>query len=230
MRTSRKPGIGRLWRTLGLLCLTAMLLTGCAVPNSSLRKRANQALNDGQPHRAQTLLEQALQQDRTDWEAHYALARLLADGNPLAAQIHVERALILQPDGEIGDELTALLAQVLYRQEKHEQALGVLEQAIEEREVSAAYIRLGHYAATIGDADGAVLAYRQAAAVAQPDDVEPYLVMWRYYESIGDATSALRALRTAHYLRPKDPTLADALRRYGIVPGPTAGLPPQQQQ
>lgn len=228
MRNSTTIRGGRAWRTAAVTVLTVIFLTACAVPNSSLRKRAAQALEEGRPQRAQALLEQALQQDRTDWQAHYALARLLADENPLAAQLHVERALILQPDGQIGDELTALLAQVLYRQEKHEQALAVLEQAVEEREASAAYIRLGQYAATIGDADGAVLAFRQAAAVADADDVEPYLVLWRYYESIGDAASAVNALRTAHYLRPRDAMLADALRRYGIVPGPTAGLPPQR--
>jgi tetratricopeptide (TPR) repeat protein len=228
MRTGKTSGIGRACRRLGLVCLAVLLLTACAVPNSVLRKRAAQALHDGQPQRAQTLLVQALEQDRLDWQAHYALARLLADSDPLAAQLHVERALILRPDGAIGDEMTVLLAEVLYRQEKHEQALVVLEQAVEQRQASAAYIRLGQYAASIGDADGAVLAFRQAAAVAEPDDVEPYLVMWHYYESIGDATNALRALRTAHYLRPRDPGLADALRRYGIVPGPTAGLPPQR--
>lgn len=215
------------WRVLPLL-LVALMLTACAVPNSVLRKRAAQAVAEGKPQRAQTLLERALEQDRTDWEAHYALGRVLLDGDPLGAQLHIERAMTLQPSGPRTPAMTDALAEALYRQGKHEQALAMLEQAIDEQEVSAAYLRLGRYAATIGDVDGAVLAFRQAAAVADGDDVEPYRVMWRFYESIGDAGNALRMLRMAYGLRPDDPTFAMALRRYGIVPGPTAALTPER--
>lgn len=211
-----------------MLLAAALMVTACTVPNTVLRKRADQASADGQPQRAQALLEQALEQDRTDWQAHHALGRILLEGDPLGAQLHLERALTLQPAGPQAPAMTEALAEALYRQGKHEQALALLEQAIDEQRIAEAYLRLGRYAATIGDADGAVLAFRQAAAVAEADDVEPYMVMWRYYESIGDAGNALKSLRMAYGLRPDDPTLALALRRYGIVPGPTAALPPQR--
>lgn len=214
-------------RRLAALCAMLMLLAACAVPNTVLRKRADQAMADGQSDRARTLLEQALKQDRTDWQAHHALARVLLETDPLAAQLHVERALTLEPAAPENGPMIEVLAEALYRQGKHEQALAMLEESIDEQRITTSYLRLGNYAATIGDADGAVLAFRQAAAVAGQGDARPYLALWRFYEAIGDGGNALRSLRTAYHLRPNDPVLTLALRRYGIVPGPTAGLPPQ---
>ena len=80
-----------------------------------------------------------------------------------------------------------------------------------------------------GDIDQAKLAYRKAAFFALPGDAEPFLTLADFYESIGDTANAVTALRHAYTVTPKDRQIHDRLRRYGIVPGPTAQLPPEKQ-
>ena len=80
-----------------------------------------------------------------------------------------------------------------------------------------------------GDIDQTKLAYRKAALFAKPGNAEPFLTLTDFYESIGDTANAVTALRHAYTITPKDQQIHDRLRRYGIVPGPTATLPIERE-
>jgi len=211
-------------------CLAALgicLFAGCATPNSVLLERADVAMADGQPMRAEAFLARAMAQDATDWRVHYRVGELrLENQRPLDAQINFEQALALRPDHPESGQIIEKLAQALLMQGKYDAMGKLLADRAAQTGDKEDYLRQGRFLAQIGDVDAALLAYRKALAVAAPDDPEPNLVIASLYESIGDEANALLHLRYAYYRQPDNPAIADDLRRYGIVPGPTAALEP----
>jgi len=74
-----------------------------------------------------------------------------------------------------------------------------------------------------GDADSAIDAYNRATLLT-PKDFLMQKDYGLYLESIGQPQRAQAPLKKAYAIKP-DPQVADALRRVGIVPGPS--LKPQ---
>src|SRR5690606_29227347 len=77
------------------------------------------------------------------------------------------------------------------------------------------YIRLGEYAARLGDPDGAEHALLTAAKIDKGQTVAPQLALARFYRTIGDNANALKRYRMAYYLDPKDEAIARAIRELG---------------
>lgn len=209
--------------------LAVLLAIGCTMktPNSVIDERARIAIEAGKFEAAQFLLDRALWQDKTDAVAYYYLGRLRLEQNrPMDAQLAFEKAIAIEPYSPMNSQMLDGLAESLYRQNKTPQLASVLASATRDYGRASDFIRQGEYLGKAGDQDGAVLAFNKAAAVAAPDDAGPYLAMYRFYDSVGNGAKALEALKYAYYFRPGDPDLAAALRRYGVVPGPTVAVKP----
>lgn len=209
---------------------TLLATTGCQEPNPLLRKQGMDAYDQQATTDAQQRFVQAVEQDPTDWKSLYYLGKIrLQQGKSFEAQTLLEQALVLRQDHPETADILDALAAALFQRGRIEALHQLLAKSIDDYGTSRDYIRHGKYLMEQGDIDQAKLAYRKAAFFAQPDDAMPFLTLADFYESIGDTANAVTALRHAYTVTPKDRQIHDRLRRYGIVPGPTAALPIERE-
>ena len=204
-------------------CLLA--LGGCE-SNAFLRKQAMDAVRAHEFAQAELRLHRAIERDPTDWRAHHLMGTvLLRSGRPLEAQHALEQALAQRA---IEPEATAIrdeLAEAVFRQGDHHGLARMLREATAARGTSYDFRRQGRYLGRIGDVDNAVVAFRKAARFA-PGDPRPYQELADVYEATGNSQGAIDALRRGLGVEPDSRQIAGRLRAYGVVPGPTASLPP----
>ena len=212
----------------GLLAAMVISLAGCAANSYALRQQGKAAMADGNYAQAAEHFNASLKQSPTNVESLYLLGQAdLKLNQPLDAQLALEKAVALSsPDSARMPGMLNDLAEAMARQHQDTQLRNFLQEQVNKRGTVGDYLRQGKYLARIGDMDKAKLAYRQAAYFAPPGDVKPYELLAKFYESINDIDDAKKAWRYAYYVKPGDPRIADALRRYNIVPGPTAKLKP----
>ncbi len=212
----------------GLIALLLVLLAGCeSMPIAYLRQRGNVALDRNDQVAAHRLYSSAVAQDPTDWKAQWRLGEILVTrGEPLEAQLALEKAWALRPVGPETKYIIDALAEALFQQDRAEALHGLLNKATDQYGTVDDFLRQGHYLAKLKENDGAKVAYLKAIEFASPGDVQPYLKLATFCEQIGDRPACVVALRQAHYIKPLDPRIANMLRENGIVPGPAAAMPP----
>ena len=210
--------------------IAATLITGCQKPNPLLRKHGMDAYDEQATEHAQQQFVQAVEQDPTDWKSLYYLGKIrLQQGKSFEAQNLLEQALAIRQDHAQTADILDALAGALFQRGRIEALHQLLAKAIDDYGTSRDFTRHGKYLMEQGDIDQAKLAYRKAAFFAKPGDAQPFLTLVDFYETIGDTANAVTALRHAYTVTPKDRQIHDRLRRYGIVPGPTAMLTPKKQ-
>lgn len=209
-----------------LLVAAAVCVGGCQ-SNPVLRKRGMDALADGRLLQAEAHLTKAIDQDPTDWKAHFYLGKVfLASGRGLDAQLSLEKALTLAPDEYHVPAIIDDLASAHFQRGDHEGLAVLLKQACDANGKSYDFRRQGVFLAKTGDLDGAIVALRKAAKF-DPADAQPHVDMADVYKSVGDRIREIESLRRAYMIKPNDTQVNRRLRAYGEVPGPTAGLDPQ---
>lgn len=210
------------------LLALCVLLPACQAPNALLRRQATEAMADGDLERAEAKARLAVAQDATDWKAQYYMGLIrLKQGRALEAQNYLEQALTLRPTEEETPDILDALAESFYQQKQNAALTAFLRKAIADRHSVRDYLRQAKYLYQTGDVDGSDGAFRKAARFSPPDDAMPYLIMADFYQKIGDEARAARVLRNAYYIVPSDIN-GERLRRVGVIPGPTAGLPPER--
>lgn len=158
-----------------------------------------------------------------DWEANYKLGMCeLKLGRLDGARRALEVAHTNNPTSS---EITDALAETMYRQADDALFAFLQEQAEAEQTVES-YLRLGRYAADLGDSDSALGAFETAIMLDEGQTVEPYLAAAVFAEEIGDMDAALRRLRQAYGIDARDQRITERLKALGEVPGPTIALPP----
>jgi tetratricopeptide (TPR) repeat protein len=217
------------------ITLTATLLAGC-VTNTMLREQGRDAIARGDLAAAEDAFAKALDRQPGDYRALYQLGRVnLEQGQPLEAQLQLERAITLTEEAQGKDEdlpadlrsqILDALAQAYYDQQKYDRLTRYLADVAETTHDADDYLRLAQYQQRIGDIDAASVAYRKAALFAGTQRVEPYLEVAAFYRSIADKPNERIALRYAFHVDPQNEQVIRRLRELGIVPGPTAGLVP----
>lgn len=222
----------QVWGVWPVAIAVVLTMGGCHhPPNALLRKQGIDAYQQKDTATADDRFGQAVGQDPTDWKSLYYLGLIRLDQDrPRDAQLLLEQALELRYKHQETDDILDALAQALWLRQAHQPLVGLLERAIRDRGTSRDYIRQGRYLMMMGDRDAARLAYEKAAYFAADGESKPYVTLADFYETIGDTDRAVTALRQAHGIAPKDTHLSNRLRRYGIVPGPTAALEPLQPQ
>lgn len=211
------------------LAATTALLTGCNPPNSLLRQQAINAMEEKDITTAEKRLERAVRQDDTDWKSMWLLGVVRNEQNrPLDAQLLLERALTLRGKADETPDINDALAESLYLQNQPAALAAMLQKAVEDYGGMRDYLRQAKYLGKSGDADGARRGFQKAYKFADKKDPLPYLVAADYFDSVGDKAGAIEALRHVYYITPGNQKVCNRLRNYGIVPGPTIGLPPEE--
>jgi len=212
------------WMFLGVISLS---LLGCHMTNPTLREKAYQAKRQGNIPRAVELYNKALSQNPADWRALERLADIrFGQQNWMDAQHGYEYVISLRPDSTRVSRWLDQVAQCLFEQGRSGALRDMLRNANEQYGNSVDFLRQANYLTKLGDVDQAKVAYQKATHFAPEGDAEPYIAMAAFYELIGDKGNAISQLRLAHSIAPENTSIADRLRHYGIVPGPTAGIKP----
>lgn len=212
-----------------LIVLVLSILTGCMTPKA-YRERAMESYQRGNVQEAKADWINSLEGDPSHWQANYYLGEIALDeGEVDAARRHLEVAFaVIRDEPTKAQPVVDALAETLYRQGITPRLVGLLNEAIDQYGTTHDYLRKAEYLRKLGDPDAAAVTYRKAARMAEPDDPAPYLALADFYESIGRTDDALIALRRAYGITPNDEQLAQRIREYGLVPGPTVALPPDR--
>ncbi len=211
-----------------ILSLVVCVTVGCATPNYALRDKAHVSSFHGDQVSAEKYLVQAIKQDPTDWEAQYMLGGLVMEqGRLVEAEGHLERAWSLRDRHAETSDILDRLAEAIYRQDEQATLFSLLKRAAEEYKTTYDYVRQAWYLGKVGDVDNARLALRKAYEFAEVGDPLPHTAAADFYESMGDEDEAILSLRRALWVAPRDRKVAERLRGYGIVPGPTIALRPE---
>lgn len=208
--------------------LSLAMLVGCGAQNLVLRSQARDQMRLHEYDQAQATLRQALDNDPADWQALELQAQLcMTQEKFLEAQLLLEKALAIHPDGTYTSQLLDELSQAMYRQrEQSDRLTTFLHQTALERKTSDDYLRLAKYEGLLGNSEGATTAFLKAAKMAPPTDPTPYLKAADYYQAIGARERMVTMLRHAYTIDPFDARTNQRLRDAGLVPGPTIQLAP----
>ncbi len=210
-----------------LLALAGGVLAGCQASNPYLRQRSIEAMERGRYDDAHRMLTQAVAQNGSDWKAMMLLGETkLVLGQPLDAQLLLERALTVREERLERDRILDGLAESFYRQKQWEKLHQLLDSSARDKGEWTDYLRQARYLTLMGDADGAAVAFRKTARFAPPGDVTPYWKMADFYRSIGDRDREIRSLRQALWVDPTNVKVIDRLVALGYIVGPTAAYPP----
>jgi Flp pilus assembly protein TadD len=209
--------------------LALALVGGCTtLPNDVLRQQASDDLRDGDIAGADKCLTQAVDQEPTDAWAQYMMGRVrLLQGRPVEAETFFEQALVNESGTLSEPAILDGLAQSLLDQGNKSRLVTFLAERAHEHPTVAGYLRQGKYLGKMGDADGAVLAFKKAARIAAKTDATPYLAAAEYYDSIGDTQDRDLALRRAYTADHYSTPVLVALHLAGMEPGPQLLLPPE---
>jgi len=211
-----------------LLATTLITTTGCESV-AFLRRDAEAAVDEGDWVRAERRVNQVLEKDPSDWRALYYRGLIrLRQNRALDAQIALERAWQLRPNHEETPDILDALAQAYHKQGDEAQLFAFLERMTQQRGGPRDYLRQAEHLAKAGDYDNATIAYTKAAHFWPKNEVTPYIKMADFYKSINDKENEAIALRRAYGINPNLPRINTRLRDLGVIPGPTAALPPIQ--
>jgi tetratricopeptide (TPR) repeat protein len=122
--------------------------------------------------------------------------------------------------------LLILLAEASFETGQIDEAFDLVRTWAIDNTDAKAWLVLADFAVRSNDPDTARDALLRAIEIDPAGGPEAYVASAELERSLGDNTEALRRLRQAYGLAPDDPSIADRLRAYGEVPGPTLVLPP----
>jgi len=224
-------------RGLAAVALAGLTLAaGCRTvldQNAAINRRevGIAAYNRGEYELARQKFAAAIEADPTGYRSRYWMGKTeLALGRPVVAQSEFEYALeVASKTAELRPDILDGLAEALYAQGNRDRLHTFLAEA-SINGTTRDYLREAKYLVATGDPDAAVVAYRKAVRFADRDDAGPYLAIADFYESVNDVPNAVTSLRYAYYIDPKEPTIPDRFRKFGIVPGPTLKLEPPKPQ
>ncbi len=229
-------------RLLTLTCITGLvgstaLVTGCqhndAIGKQQLlldnaRKQGITYYEAGDYANAAGSLQNAVRQDPRDYLAFYYLG-MSYDGLTSYQQAigSFNSALdMIQKDREGKfDKSTRLkiingLAGSIAKSDNREREIATILQRVNSRDNAQDWFILAKTYRNMGDADAAMDAYNRANKL-EPRNFIIAKDYGLYLEGTGQAAKAEQMLKSAYRIDSSDNQVADALRRLGIVPGPS---------
>jgi tetratricopeptide (TPR) repeat protein len=213
------------------LCVAsaALLSTGCAEMTASSKhsREAGQKLYaEGNYVDAAGAYRNAVRNDPLDYRAYYGLGQSYdatksyyqaIQAYPTALDVQ-KRTAPGREDKAMRSKIIDALAQAMAR--GYDRTLQEGGSPSQPQTAEAKYIQAKAFA-YMGDADSAIETYRQAALIDKKDfDIAKDFGL--YLEQIpGKREDAARQIRKAYQLNQKDAEVVAALRRVGVVPGPS---------
>lgn len=230
MLTSNGRSFGRF--TIAILGGIAMsMLVGCGdtfTYTLSTKQEGLNAYQNGAYIDAAGAFQNVVRAEPRDYESRYYLANSYAHTGNYQRAIQSYRATLdamdLTFEGKRDHAFRARVidgfAQAIAGSDQRHVELERLETEARGKSSAELYLILAKSYRYGGDPDTALNRYSQAALMA-PDNSEILKEYGLYLEQIGQTEMALTPLRRSNALNPEDMEVADALRRHGIVPGPS---------
>ncbi len=214
--------------TIGLVVTLSFAAAGCADMIKSgpgARDQGKRLYAEGNFTEAAGAFRNAVRQEPRDYKSYYYLGSSYAHMNAYEQAIQsYHSALKVMTVTLEGKEDKAFrpvvldgLAQAIATAEKHSPELSVPDEGSTNPEDQFLRAKVFRYT---GDADAAMQAYSQASNL-DPKDFYVAKDYGLYLEQLGQQQNAAASLRRAYALNGKDEEVAAALRRIGIVPGPS---------
>ena len=209
------------------VCIAA---TGCSAarPLPYVRAQGDKAMERHNYEAAQIEYAEVVARQPTDWRTRVKLATVLKElGQYPMMREQMAVAYDLRPEDPAVLDLyceSMLLANDGDTLLRFLRDLSVLPGRVGD------FIRLGHYAAQIGDVDEAERALLTAARLDRGHSVEPQMALARFYANLGDDERALERLRMALFLDQGNEEIQEAIRSYGEIPGPSYTVVPIESQ
>lgn len=215
---------------LGLACLAC--LAGCAdmVTYSKDSRREGIALyNRGAYADSAGAFKNAVRQNPRDYRSYYYLGasneQLGQYQQAIAAYKTSYQVIVTTMEGKQDPDFRILvmngLASAIAQSDVREVELNALEHRARTRAVPDDWYTLGRIYAIRGDADNAIEALVRAATI-DPNNYQFSRDAGLYLEQVGQTAQAVPLLRRAYGLcNGTDAQVAAALRRLGVIPGPS---------
>ena len=176
------------------------------------------------------------------YESAAAFYRTILDrepGNPEALEMYGRCMLELNRPAEAADVFLAvtahrpgdrsllfLLAQAEFAAGDYDHSFQLVRMWAIDNEDAEAWLLLAGFAMELDDPDNARDAIERAIELDSTGSAAAYLAAADLAERLGDTDLALRRLRQAYGIEVENDVIADRLREYGEIPGPTVVLPP----
>lgn len=149
---------------------------------------------------------------------------MLALGNPEAAAESLSLAVARRP----GDrELLVLLAESEFESGRLDEAFDLVRTWALDNNDAVTWYKLADFGRRSNDPDTAKDSILRAIEIDPAGSASYYILAAEIdMDLLQNTTSALRRLRQAYGLEPDNQLIADRIRAYGEIPGPTLVLPP----
>lgn len=218
------PKTGRL--SLVAIIPAAILTLGCQSqrPIENVLSDGIEAYDEGDYTTARNDFREYTQRRPADARGHFHIGQtLLALDQPKPAAEHLWLAYDLEP-AEPGYLDT--LCQALYEADRTDDLYRLLTDLTTDPGHAEDYLRLGRYAARLGDADQAEPALITAVKIDKGQSPEPLVALAEFYQSVGDSENERKALIRAYHISSDDQRVNERLRALGETPGPTLATEP----
>ncbi len=160
-------------------------------------------------------------------------------GNPDALEMYGRCMLELDRPAEAADafltgtahrpgdrSLLFLLARAEFASGDYDRSFQLVRIWAIDNDDAEAWLLLAGFATELDDPDNARDAIERAIELDATGSAAAYLAAADLAERLGDTALALRRLRQAYGIEAENAVIADRLREYGEIPGPTVVLPP----
>ena len=160
-------------------------------------------------------------------------------GNPAALEMYGRCMLELDRPAEAADafltgtahrpgdrSLLFLLARAEFSSGDYDRSFQLVRTWAIDNQDAEAWLLLAGFALELDDPDNARDAIERAIELDPTGSAAAYLAAADLAERLGDTDLALRRLRQAYGIEVDNSVIADRLREYGEIPGPTVVLPP----
>lgn len=211
----------------GLLSLTAGCVDVVTYSQES-RKQGIELYNGGQYADAAGSFRTALRQNPGDYKSHYYLGRSEAALNHYQLSIQAYKAgldtlkLTLEgrEDGAFRKLILDGLADAIAKSDVRGPELDKLQTQVKANPSAETYLLIAKIFRAAQDADSALDAYNRAT-LTDSRDFEILKEYGLYLEQLGQNQRAEVVLRQAYTVNAKDAEVTAALRRLGVIPGPS---------
>jgi tetratricopeptide (TPR) repeat protein len=214
----------------GLASLASVV--GCADSLSFAedhRREGIKLYNEGRYTEAAGAFNAGVRSNPRDFPSYYWLGQSLERDNEYVRAVQAYRTgLDVMPitqggkfsSAEWAPKFIDAIAAAVAKSPAREADLNSIEAAAFQREKAQDFFVLARSYAACGDADSAINAYNKAVALA-PRDFYYAKTYGLYLEQLAQSAPAETQLRKAYALNAQDAEVNAALRRLGIVPGPS---------
>ena len=196
-------------------------------PLHSMREEGDKRMSVGDYAAAAAEYQQYADVQPSNADIRYKLGYCYMQvGEYRQAKESLQVAYNLEPDNE---KYIDAYAESLMRSGEHELLFAFLTKIVNERGKAADYLRMGEYAAKIGNPDDAVAALLTAAKLDGGIHAQYQLALARFYQQVGDRSHEIERLRMATYLAPNNAEVKARADALGEIMGPTWPMRPLEQ-